>query len=99
MYVEVNRGYTGTLVVNLALQPSYVYGLGQIIQLLRASVSSSVQWENNSLYGIKWGHMYCPCSAECLTYSKYRINAGDYSELGATQGPGYSFNHLWIPGA
>lgn len=98
MHVEGNRGHTGSLVVNFAPQPSYVCDLGQIIQLLGASTSSSVQWENNSLYGIKWSHMYFPYSAECLTYSKYLIDAGDYSG-DYTQGLGCPFNHLWVPGA
>lgn len=40
MHAEGNRGHTGSLVVNRALQLSYVYDLGQLIQLLRASVSS-----------------------------------------------------------
>lgn len=40
MHAEGDRGHTGSLVVNLAPQPSYVCDLGQLIQLLRASVSS-----------------------------------------------------------
>lgn len=80
MHVGGNRSHTGNLVVNLAPRSSYMCVFGQVIQLLRASVSS-VQKSNNSLYGITWGPMCCPYSSECLEYSKCPINVGDYSEL------------------